>query len=96
MLTFRRVRAARPPSPRPSLQCHASSSRTAPTLPSPDGCISDEFISDGFSSKSRAAIATNGAFVGFTPAVWLVTTLTAGGGLLIASVVKHADNLLKT
>lgn len=47
-------------------------------------------------AKSRALIGAHGAFVGFTPAVWLVTTLTAGGGLLIAAVVKHADNLLKT
>jgi len=46
--------------------------------------------------KSRAMIQAHGAFAGFTPAVWLVTMLTACGGLLIASVVKHADNLLKT
>lgn len=46
--------------------------------------------------NARALIKTHGAFVGFTPSVWLVTTLTAGGGLLIAAVVKHADNLLKT
>mmetsp|Transcript_12843 Transcript_12843/g.30603 ORF Transcript_12843/g.30603 Transcript_12843/m.30603 type:complete len:432 (-) Transcript_12843:311-1606(-) len=46
--------------------------------------------------KSRALISSHGALVGFTPAVWAVTFLTAGGGLLIAAVVKHADNLLKT
>jgi len=48
------------------------------------------------SKSARAAIAANGLFGGFTPAVWCVTSLTAGGGLLIAAVVKHADNLLKT
>jgi len=48
------------------------------------------------SKASRDVIAAHGIFAGFTPAVWMVTTLTAGGGLLIAAVVKHADNLLKT
>jgi len=48
------------------------------------------------SPKSRAIVRAHGAFVGFTPAVCLVCSLTACGGLLIASVVKHADNLLKT
>ena len=41
-------------------------------------------------------VAAHGLLVGFTPAVWLVTALTACGGLLVAAVVKHADNLLKT
>lgn len=45
---------------------------------------------------SRAIVQAHGPLVGFTPAVWLVTLLTACGGLIIASVVKHADNLLKT
>jgi len=48
------------------------------------------------SSTARATIASHGVLVGFSPAVWLVTALTAGGGLLIAAVVKHADNLMKT
>jgi len=47
-------------------------------------------------SASRASIMSNGLFAGFTPAVWLVTALTAAGGLLIAAVVKFADNVLKT
>ena len=46
-------------------------------------------------SASRASIMSNGLFAGFTPAVWLVTALTAAGGLLIAAVVKFADNVLK-
>ena len=48
------------------------------------------------SRRSRQTIAAHGALAGFTPAVWLITALTAGGGLLIAAVVKHADNVLKT
>ena len=36
----------------------------------------------------------HGLLAGFTPR--LVTLLTAGGGLLVAAVVKHADNVLKT
>lgn len=48
------------------------------------------------SSHSRGVIAAHGLFAGFTPLVWLVTLLTAGGGLLIAAVVKYADNVLKT
>jgi len=46
--------------------------------------------------KSRRVIASHGLLAGFTPLVWLVTLLTAGGGLLVAAVVKYADNVLKT
>ena len=49
-----------------------------------------------FSSQSRSVIAEHGLLAGFTPLVWLVTLLTACGGLLIAAVVKYADNVLKT
>ena len=48
------------------------------------------------SKQSRSVIATHGLLAGFTPLVWLVTILTAGGGLLVAAVVKYADNVLKT
>jgi len=48
------------------------------------------------SRRSRALIAEHGLLGGFTPLVWLITALTAGGGLLIAAVVKYADNVLKT
>jgi solute carrier family 35 (UDP-sugar transporter), member A1/2/3 len=48
------------------------------------------------SGHSRQVIASHGLFAGFTPLVWLVTALTAGGGLLVAAVVKYADNVLKT
>ena len=49
-----------------------------------------------FSSQSRSVVLEHGLLAGFTPLVWLVTLLTAGGGLLIAAVVKYADNVLKT
>lgn len=48
------------------------------------------------SKHSREVIAAHGVFAGFTPYVWMVTMLTAGAGLIVASVVKHADNVLKT
>jgi len=32
---------------------------------------------------------------GFTPSVWTVVILQAGGGLLVAAVIKYADNVLK-
>ena len=47
-------------------------------------------------ARSREVIATHGLLAGFTPAVGLVAVLTAFGGLLIAAVVKYADNVLKT
>ena len=48
------------------------------------------------SPSSRALVAAHGPLAGFTPLVWLITVLTAGGGLLVAAVVKYADNVLKT
>jgi len=41
-------------------------------------------------------IAQHGALVGFTPLAWSVVILKALGGLLVAAVVKYADNVLKT
>lgn len=46
-------------------------------------------ISDG------AAIADKGLLFGFDSAVWCVVLLNAMGGLLVAMVVKYADNILK-
>lgn len=42
------------------------------------------------------AIQTLGFFAGFTPLVWLVVVLKALGGLIVAAVIKYADNILKT
>jgi UDP-sugar transporter A1/2/3 len=40
-------------------------------------------------------VAQEGFLVGYAPAVWGVITLQAAGGLIVAIVVKYADNILK-
>jgi len=47
-------------------------------------------------ASDRAIIAASGPLVGFSPLVWSVVLLKALGGLLVAAVVKYADNVLKT
>jgi UDP-sugar transporter A1/2/3 len=42
------------------------------------------------------AIADKGFFQGYTPMVWVVVVLSALGGLIIAAVIKYADNILKS
>lgn len=42
-----------------------------------------------------AADATKPYLHGFTPMVWSLVALQAGGGLLVAAVIKYADNVLK-
>ncbi|XP_067880351.1 UDP-galactose translocator isoform X2 [Heterodontus francisci] len=46
-------------------------------------------------SKDGPAIAEKGFFFAYTPAVWSVVLNQAIGGLLVAVVVKYADNILK-
>lgn len=46
-------------------------------------------------SRDGAAIAERGFFVGYGPFVIAVIVLQAAGGLLVAMVVKYADNVLK-
>ncbi|CAJ0570111.1 unnamed protein product, partial [Mesorhabditis spiculigera] len=41
------------------------------------------------------AISTNGFFQGYNNIIWVVVGLQAYGGLVIALVVKYADNILK-
>lgn len=45
--------------------------------------------------KDGAAIQEKGFFQGYTPIVWSVICCQAFGGLLVAVVIKYADNILK-
>lgn len=42
-----------------------------------------------------AVIKSHGFFVGYDAFVWYLIALQAGGGLVVAMVVKYADNILK-
>jgi UDP-sugar transporter A1/2/3 len=46
-------------------------------------------------AAAAAAAVPNSYFHGFTGWVWLLVALQAGGGLLVAAVIKYADNVLK-
>lgn len=45
--------------------------------------------------KDGATIQTQGWFGGYRPLVWTVVCFQATGGLIVATVVKYADNVLK-
>ena len=47
-------------------------------------------------TKDGAEIAERGFFQGYSPLVLGVITLEAGGGLVVAVVIKYADNILKS
>lgn len=46
-------------------------------------------------AKDSAAISQNGFFYGYDYFICYLVTLQAGGGLMVAMVVKYADNILK-
>mmetsp|Transcript_10949 Transcript_10949/g.26513 ORF Transcript_10949/g.26513 Transcript_10949/m.26513 type:complete len:383 (+) Transcript_10949:37-1185(+) len=46
-------------------------------------------------AKDSALVAKQGFFQGYSPIVWTVVTVQAVGGLIVAVVVKYADNVLK-
>ena len=50
----------------------------------------------GAYGKDGAAIAAGGFLQHYGPDVWVVVLLQALSGLIIASVIKYADNILKT
>ncbi|XP_053682927.1 UDP-N-acetylglucosamine transporter [Sabethes cyaneus] len=45
--------------------------------------------------SDRAALSANGFFFGYDGFIWYLIALQAGGGLIVAVVVKYADNILK-
>lgn len=49
----------------------------------------------GLNEKDWKSVSDNGFFYGYTFVVWNVIFLQAVGGLLVAVVVKYADNILK-
>lgn len=46
-------------------------------------------------AKDWAAVSAQGFLGGYTPIVWSVVIIQAVGGLIVAVVVKYADNVLK-
>ncbi len=46
--------------------------------------------------QDRETVASKGFFVGYSRTVWTVIVVQAVGGLIVAVVVKYADNVLKT
>ena len=45
--------------------------------------------------RMRQLSLSQGFLGGYTPLVWTVVTVQAAGGLIVAVVVKYADNVLK-
>jgi UDP-galactose transporter len=55
----------------------------------------EEFKAGHLFSSSAATIDSKPYLHGFTFWVWVLVALQAGGGLLVAAVIKYADNVLK-
>ena len=49
----------------------------------------------GIFTTHYSEVVEHGPFVGFSPSVWATITLQALGGLVVAAVVKYADNIVK-
>ena len=45
--------------------------------------------------KEIEQVQTYGFFAGYSGVVWTLVAISGGGGLLVAAVVKYADNILK-
>lgn len=50
----------------------------------------------GVYTKDHRAVSERGFFHGYTSLVWVVVIVQAAGGLIVAVVVRYADNVLKT
>ena len=50
----------------------------------------------GVYTKDHKAVHERGFFGGYTTIVWIVVIVQAAGGLIVAVVVRYADNVLKT
>mmetsp|Transcript_18109 Transcript_18109/g.43554 ORF Transcript_18109/g.43554 Transcript_18109/m.43554 type:complete len:455 (-) Transcript_18109:266-1630(-) len=50
----------------------------------------------GAFAKDHVAILSDGFFQGYTPFVLLTITFQAMGGLIVAAIIKYADNILKS
>ncbi|KAG7366206.1 UDP-galactose transporter [Nitzschia inconspicua] len=48
-----------------------------------------------WTNMGKSEVDTKPYFHGFTSWVWILVGLQAGGGLLVAAVIKYADNVLK-
>jgi solute carrier family 35 (UDP-sugar transporter), member A1/2/3 len=48
-----------------------------------------------WTNVGKSEAETKPYFHGFTSWVWILVCLQAGGGLLVAAVIKYADNVLK-
>ena len=57
--------------------------------------ISSVVAGAAVASRDRGALAACGFFGGYGPVAWGYVVVQAVGGLLIAAVVKYADNILK-
>jgi len=49
----------------------------------------------GMLMRDYDKVSTNGFFFGYSVLVWMVITQQAVGGLIVAAVVRYADNILK-
>lgn len=50
----------------------------------------------GAFAKDHVAILSDGFFQGYTPVVLLTISFQAMGGLIVAAIIKYADNILKS
>ncbi|XP_030330170.1 UDP-galactose translocator isoform X5 [Strigops habroptila] len=59
------------------------------------GAVGTVLALAAMAATDGAAVAADGFFYGYTGAVWAVVLNQAAGGLLVAVVVRYADNILK-